>query len=150
LSTFFVDTSALGRRYLPEIGTTWTRSWITPTAGNVIIICDLTPIEMFSLLARRQREKSVSIEDVETAQKDVLLHVEKEYLSVTLEPDVLMQARILVGKHTLRTLDAIQLSCALKATATLEEVMTFVSADKNLLSAAAAEGFVTDNPLLHV
>src|SRR5260221_4761464 len=114
LSTFFVDTSALGRRYLPEIGTAWVRQWIVPAAGNVIIICDLTPVEMFSALARRQREKSVSPADVAAAQKDVLVHVEKEYLSVGLESDVFIQARLLVSKYVLRTLDAIQLSCALK------------------------------------
>src|SRR5258708_4697979 len=104
---------------------------------------------MFSALARRQREKSISPSDVAAAQKDVLVHVEREYLSVAVESDVLMQARLLVGKYVLRTLDAIQLSCALKATATLGESMTFVSADKNLLAAAVAEGFVTDDPKLH-
>ena len=149
MSTFFVDTSALGRRYLPEIGSAWVRSWIAPTAGHVIIISDLTPVEMFSVLARRQRERSISPSDVTAAQNDMLLHVEKEYLSVPLESDVLVQARRLVSQHVLRTLDAIQLSCALKALTTLGEKMTFVSADKNLLIAAAAEGFTTDNPSLH-
>ena len=123
---------------MPEIGAAWVRRWIAPSAGNVIVISDLTPVEMFSALARRQREKSISPSDVAAAQKDVLVHVEREYLSVALESDVLMQARLLVGKYVLRTLDAIQLSCALKATATLGESMTFVSADRNLLVAASA------------
>lgn len=149
MSNFFVDTSALGRRYLSEVGSAWVRSWITPASKNVILVSDLTSIEMFSVLARRQREKFISELDTEAARNEVLLHIEKEYLSVRLESDVLIQARELVGKHALRTLDAIQLSCALKATNVLGEAMVFVSADKNLLVAAAAEGFATDNPNLH-
>jgi predicted nucleic acid-binding protein len=149
LTTFFVDTSALGRRYITEIGSTWVRSWIEPIAGNIIVISDLTPVEMFSVLARRQREKSISATDVAVAQKNILLHVEKEYLSVGLDADVLVQARVLVSKYTLRTLDAIQLACAIKASVSLGESMVFVCADNNLLSASASEGFATDNPYLH-
>ena len=149
MTTFFVDTSALGRRYIPEIGSPWVRSWIEPAAGNIIVISDLTPVEMFAVLARRQREKSVSAADMAVAQKNVLFHVEKEYLAVGLEADVLVQARLLVSKYTLRTLDAIQLACAIKASVSLGESMIFVCGDNNLLVASASEGFATDIPYLH-
>jgi hypothetical protein len=104
---------------------------------------------MFSVLARRQREKSVSVAYMAAAQKNILLHVEKEYLSVGLEADVPVQARLLVSKYTLRTLDATQLGCAIKASVFLGEPMVFVCGDNNLLVASASEGFATDNPYLH-
>ena len=104
---------------------------------------------MFSVLARKQREATISASDLAIAQSDFLLHVEHEYLSVPLDSEVLTQARGLTGKYPLRTLDAIQLACALRATAFLAEPMTFVGSDTRLLTAACPEGFATENPLAH-
>jgi len=149
MSTIFVDTSALGRRYLTEIGTKWTLSWIEPPAGNVIIIAELASVELASTLARLQREGKLAATNAATLYADFVLHETREYLVVPIEKSIFQQAVRLVQKHPLRTLDALQLACALKAVALLNEPMTFVSGDNCLLAAAAAEGFITDNPLLH-
>ena len=62
---------------------------------------------------------------------------------------VLEAARFLVGRHPLPTLDALQLASAQRAVSLLGEPITFVSSDRNLLNAAAAEGFAVDDPLRH-
>ena len=62
---------------------------------------------------------------------------------------VLVQARSLVSAHPLRSLDAIHLASALRAETIVNEAVLFLSADNNLLGAATAEGFATDNPTLH-
>ena len=108
--------------------------------GHVIIVSDLTAIEMFSLLARKQRENRLSPADLLTAQVDFLTHVEREYLSVALDSPLLIQARALVNLHPLRALDAVQLA-AWRANTLLQTPLTFVSGDNNLLSVARAEGF---------
>jgi predicted nucleic acid-binding protein len=149
LTTFFVDTSGLAKRYVPETGSNWIVSWILPSAGNVIVLAHLTSIEMFSLLARRQRDGTLSAANVTTLQSQFLLHAQNEYLIYPQDDAVVARARALVIKHPLRALDAIQLASAVEASATLREAMTFVSADNNLLGVAAAEGFITDNPLAH-
>ena len=60
-------------------------------------------------------------------------------------------ARTLIERHErLRTLDAIQLASAKIGLVTLEEPLVFVSSDQRLLDFATSEGFVVDNPLLHV
>lgn len=66
-----------------------------------------------------------------------------------LNKDVRKQARQLVQRHVLRTLDAIHLACALDAGRSLGVAPIFVTADKHLLAAAAGEGLPTDNPLNH-
>jgi hypothetical protein len=104
---------------------------------------------MFSLLARRQREKTLQSANATTLQNIFMLHTEKEYLVVPVDAHILAQARQLVTKHPLRTLDAIQLSCAVQAVNLLGSPMTFISSDKNLLAAAVAEGFTTDDPNTH-
>jgi len=149
LSTYFVDPSSLAKRYVPEVGTAWVISWAQPSAGHAIVLAHLTPVEMFSLLARRQRDGTLSAANAATLQNQFLLHAEKEYLIYPQENAVVSRAQNLVMRHPLRALDAIQLASAAEATANLGESMTFISADNNLLSAAAAEGFTTDNPLAH-
>lgn len=62
---------------------------------------------------------------------------------------VLVAARNLTITHPLRALDAIQLASALHASTTLNTLLTFITADKNLLAAATAEGLTTDDPTAH-
>ncbi len=149
MNVYFVDTSALAKRYLAELGSTWTLGWIEPPASNIAVVSELASIEMFSLFARRQRENKLTGVNAASLRIDFLLHLEQEYLTVLLDSAIIRQAQVLVTTHPLRTLDAIQLACALQAVSTLATSMIFVSADKNLLAAAQAEGLVTDNPLDH-
>jgi predicted nucleic acid-binding protein len=149
LSNFFVDTSSLAKRYVNEVGSTWVRSWTMSAAGNVIVISDLTTVEMASLLARRVREGTLAATDESILSSAFLLNVEQEYLSVALDTTVLISARQLVRKHALWALDSLQLACALQAGSQLKESMTFVCGDAKLLAAAAAEGFLTDDPNRH-
>jgi uncharacterized protein len=149
LSNVFVDTSALGRRYLTELGTPWVLSWILPTAGNVILISELATVELFATFARLQRQGLLMASHVVTLQQNFMLHVEQEYLTIFLDRPIIAQARSLVGNYKLRTLDALQLASALDAYTALGEPITLVSGDNDLLVAAAAEGFATDNPYAH-
>ncbi|MBZ0303975.1 MAG: type II toxin-antitoxin system VapC family toxin [Anaerolineae bacterium] len=149
MSVYFVDTSALAKRYVPEIGSQWVISWILPEANHVVIISELASVEFFSLLNRRVREGTLTASSLAILQSNFLVHQEKDYLVVQLDNTVAIGALMLVNKYPLRTLDALQLSSALKAKALFDVPMTFVSADRNLLQAASAEGFVTDNPNDH-
>ncbi len=146
---FFVDTSSLAKRYLNETGSRWVLSWIEPPTENIIIVSELTQVEIYSIFARRQREQTLNAANAVILQTDFLFHAQKEYLVVPIDTDILIQARQLLIKHPLRTLDAIQLSCAMQAVALLGSPITFISSDKNLLAAAVAEGFVTDDPNAH-
>jgi len=149
MTVLYQDTSALVKRYLVEVGSTWIRGLNFPSAGNIIIISDLTAVEFFSTLGRRQREGTLTPTAALVLQNSFLIHSEREYLSVSLEKAVLDQARLLITRYPLRSLDAIQLASAIEAANLLREAITFVSGDNNLLNAAASEGFLTDNPNLH-
>ncbi|MBI5667063.1 MAG: type II toxin-antitoxin system VapC family toxin [Chloroflexi bacterium] len=146
MSTFFLDTSAIAKRYIPETGSTWINSLVLPQTRNTVVISRLTMVEFVSALVRRQREKSISLNDLEMFRGAFLDHVNQIYTVINLTKDVLADARTLLERYPLRTLDAIQLASPLKGQITLETVLTFISADTRLLSAAAAEGLPTDNP----
>jgi hypothetical protein len=77
----------------------------------------------------------------------------QSYALTVITPSVITQACALLHKHPLRAYDALHLACALAvreaiAPRQLAE-LGFVAADAALLTAAAAEEFLVDNPLQH-
>ena len=100
MSIYFADTSALAKRYIPETGSGWVQSWI---GGHSIIISALTTVEFVSLLARRQREGSVSVAQFDQLRLDFLFHVRTQYHVIALQHDVLGEARrLLASAHWMR------------------------------------------------
>jgi predicted nucleic acid-binding protein len=149
LSSYYADTSALAKRYIKETGSIWVASWMIPAANNVTLVSALALIEMYSVLARHEREGNITQAARNNLQATFLVHSQREYLMVPLDDQVLTQAQTLVNQYPLRTLDALQLASALYAVQILQEPISFISADKSLLAAASGEGLLVDNPNAH-
>jgi uncharacterized protein len=152
LTVYFVDTNSVAKRYIPESGSSWVLSWITPTSGVITIIAQTTLVEFFSILERLHRENKITRPNIATLQNYFLSHAAQEYLVTSIDDDLIEEARQLVIKHGplgLRTLDAIQLASALRAVNITGETITFVTADTKLFNSAEAEGFSVENPLTH-
>lgn len=149
MSVFFADSSALIKRYVAETGSVWVRGWADPVAGNTVVISRLTTVEVIAGLARRKRENSISAADFAALRGRFISDADKFYTLIGLRVHILNRARDLIPLHSLRTLDAIQLACALDARKTLGAAIIFVSADHRLLAAAVAEGFVVEDPEQH-
>ena len=75
------------------------------------------------------------------------------YALVAITPSVIAEACALLQHYPLHAYDALQIACATAVRSVLQRnalpAPLFVAADDILLTAAAAEGFVVDNPLLH-
>ncbi len=149
MSEFFVDTSALAKIYLNEVGSTWVRRWAKRGSGNVIIISHLTSIEFLAALSRRQKEGNINIANFTILSGAFLTDKDEFYLTLDIDDPVIIRARSLVTRYPLRTLDAIQLASALEAINLLGARPTFISADTRLLTAASAEGLPIDDPNTH-
>lgn len=117
MSALFFDTSAVVKRYLQEVGSSWVRATTNPLAGGIIVIADLATVELLSLLARRVREGTLPASSATQLGNTFLLHSAQEYLTLEMGNTVLEAARLLVGRHPLRTLDALQLASAQRAVA---------------------------------
>jgi hypothetical protein len=89
LTSYYVDTSALSKRYVNETGSGWMRSLLRPAADNVIIVCDLTSVEGFSVFARLRRENRMTSVRHTRLQAVFLWHVEHEYLVIPVDGSVL-------------------------------------------------------------
>jgi uncharacterized protein len=149
MSLLFFDASALVKRYLTEIGSTWVGALTDPTIGNTIIVAEITRVEVAAALAARHRATG-GITQAERDQLFKLLaqHVAAEYRAIPITVAVADRAMQLTQQYRLRGYDAVQLAAGLSAAAALP-ALTFVAADEDLLTAARAEGLAAENPNLH-
>jgi predicted nucleic acid-binding protein len=149
MSVFYMDTSAIAKHYVAEIGSKWVHSLTDPVSGHSIIVSELTIVEFSSVLARRQREKTLSSHDAGLYETQYLYDYKSHYTPVLLSTNIVVQASQLTKRHILRTLDAMHLASALETARISGASLTFVCSDKHLLTAAVGEGLLTDDPLNH-
>jgi len=153
VSLYFLDSSALVKRYVTETGSAWIRALTDPSARNPLIIARITWVEVLSALARRQREGTLTLDDVVQAIGAFRHDLNMQYQVSELDLELAEAAGDLVARHPLRAYDAVQLASALQAQSDLARTatpaLTFLTADDRLLTVAQAEGLLTDNPNHH-
>lgn len=152
MSIYFIDTSSLGKRYIQETGSSRLRNLLDPKEHNICIISELTLVETISMFEKYTRMNLISNSISGMLRYQFLKHAREEYLVVPINTKIMTTARNLLvkhRKHSLRALDAIQLSTAVELKKIFTQPLTFVASDTKLTNAATSEGFPTDNPLLH-
>jgi uncharacterized protein len=147
---YFLDTSALVKRYVVENGTTWMRAITHLDREHVFHTAQITLVEIMAAINRRHREGSLSAQFRDDAAKLFQQHLRNQYNVVRLTMAVIKDAQSLTDKHPLRAYDAVQLASALRINrqtiADGAPAITFVCADTRLLAIAAAEGLATQDP----
>ena len=153
VDAYFLDSSALVKRYVTETGTSWVQSVTHPSMHNRLIIARSTWVEVLSALARRQREGSLSPEQVAGAIDSFCYDLDTHYQVVEINRELAEAAGLLATKHPLRAYDAVQLASALHIQPSFAHArltsLTFAAADDRLLATAQAEGLRTENPNHH-
>ncbi len=150
-SYFFFDTSAIVKRYMPEIGNAWVQTVTNPANGHNIAISEITLVETAAAFSAKQRAPGgISLPRRARVLALFLGHCEVEYTLIAVTRPVLDRAIRLTQDHKLRGCDAIQLATALVANESLVShglaALTFVAADDALLQSAQAAGLSTINP----
>lgn len=154
MSLFYFDSSALAKRYLTETGSAWVTALTDPAADHIIVVGEITQVEIASALAARHRAPGgITRQEREAAISLLAKHCHTEYQLVVINHTILEHAVMLTQNHRLRAYDAIQLATALTVHTTVIAAnlpgLTFVAADDDLIVAAQAEGLATDNPNHH-
>lgn len=147
MNHYFFDTSAVVKRYVPEIGTAWVRTTLDPTSGHEVHMASLTAVEAISAIARRQRGGTLSRGNANLALSQFRDDLLNQYVVVDITPMLVNDAMQLAEKHCLRGSDALQLAVALEVNK--RQALTLVSADIELNAAAGAEGLAVDDPNAH-
>jgi len=139
---YFIDTSALVKRYHSEKGTE-VMDRIFSEEDKAIVISSICITEMVSAMNRKKEEKVISKEDLDAALSQFFHDAIKDFLILELDDGHIKDSIVLVLKRSLRTLDALQLAVAIG----LKELKpVFVCSDKKLVSAAENEGIEAINP----
>ncbi len=153
MTAYFLDSSALAKRYALEPGTTWLQTLTDPAAANALIIARITLVEVSSALARRHREQTLPMADYGDALRALRLDADMQYHLVELDKAVCDEASRLVGQYPLRAYDAVQLASVLLVHRAFvdagADAIVFLTADDRLLTVAQAEGLRADNPQAH-
>jgi uncharacterized protein len=150
---YFLDSSALLKRYIIETGSTWVTSLTLPGSGHSLVIAHITLAELVSGIMRRRREGTITVVDAQSIRVLIDHHAQQEYSVMGLTPQIVHHAEDLLEAHPLRAYDAVQLASALEIHQRILQAgsppLIFVSADQRLLTVAIAEGLQTDDPNLH-
>ncbi len=145
--SYFLDTSALIKLYHQEAGTDCVDE-IFSKKGNIIIVSELSSVEVYSALARKLRLKEITKEAREEAIKNFERDYRDRFVIDPLDLVVIKRAKSLIEKYgdtkSLRALDTLQLaSCVIEKE---YKKMVFVCADTRLIEIADLEGIEGVNP----
>jgi len=151
MSHFYLDASAVVKRYSQENGSDWVKALTDPPAGHTIILGEITLAEVAAALAAKHRAPDgITQKERDDALALFLSHCDAEYELIALSRFIIDQAVSLTQNHKLRGYDAVQLATALAVNEALVAAglpgLTFVAADHDLLAAANAEGLDAENP----
>ncbi len=153
VAVYFLDTSALLKRYVPEIGTAWMQSIADPQNQHLIIMAQITWVEFHSAIARRVREQSITPAQAQQITNAFEFHWNTQYFTVPIDQAITQLAGQLVHQHPLRAYDAVQLAAALRIQNQLTtpniSTFTFLTADDRLGQISALTGLLTENPNHH-
>jgi hypothetical protein len=79
MAVYFTDSSALGKRYIAEVGSAWLRSILDPTTGCTVFIARVTTVEIIAAVTRRERGGSLTPADATTARATFRTDLAQEY-----------------------------------------------------------------------
>jgi predicted nucleic acid-binding protein len=151
VAAYFLDSSAIIKRYVRETGTAWVRRLVRRGQPNLIFLASIPEVEVTAALACRRKGRSLTTARVRSMLTRFRSHLAGRYLAVEITPALLSAAVRLANAHALRAYDAVQLAAALEVHGRFRSAggATLVSADQELNAAATAEGIAVDDPNSH-
>jgi predicted nucleic acid-binding protein len=151
LYSFYVDASALAKRYSPEIGTPLMNHLFGSVPTNRLCVLNIGIAEVVAVLVRKRNAGRLAA----ALFAQAVLNVRTELVSpqnlnrVTADDSLVTAALPLIDAHSINATDGIILCSALDIAAALRssaDELALVASDQRLLRAAQAEGLVTFDP----
>ncbi|MGE0820489.1 MAG: type II toxin-antitoxin system VapC family toxin [Candidatus Binatia bacterium] len=150
MAVYFLDNSALVKRYIHERGSAWLQTLCQRSRPEDLYIARIAGAEVVSAIARRGRAGHLSSQALTAALDRFQQDFASGYEIIEISPAIIDRAMSLARTHFLRGYDAVQLAIAsglhLLRQALGLPILTLVSADTDLNAAATAEGLGVENP----
>ena len=157
MATYYLDTSALVKRYINEPGSMWVRQLCDERGSNnellhVLFVGRIAIVEVAAAIAVLVRRNIILSGVGKYAYERFNQDWATAYQISELHPSPLTKAATLAQRHPLKANDAVHLALALETRQLLIENeldLIFVSGDTRLLEAAQAEGLAAENPFTY-
>jgi predicted nucleic acid-binding protein len=150
VATTYIDTSALVKRYVAEVGSAWVRWMVARPVQHVMYTAALTEVEGHSALQRLVREGRLDTAQAYRLTQRVLQHFTRRYQLIRITRLVVAEAGRLVEGYSLRAYDAVQLACTLTVWRSMPwrgmPSPLFVTADTTLARASAPMAWLRAAP----
>ena len=150
-NVFYLDASALAKRYVPEPGSLIVDHLFAQAPASRLIVLYLGIAETASILLRKTNAKLLSSARYTQALGELGAEIinDSSLRKPTATNDLVNAALLLIRQHSINATDAVLLRSALDIAAALRKVgddLVLVASDQRLLRAAQAEGLPTFNP----
>jgi uncharacterized protein len=148
---FCLDASALGKRYIPELGTPLLNTLFEDVPHERLMCWDVGTAEVVSIFVRQRNDGRITQTHFDQALTD--------FRSEVIEPDtfrilettmtLILNALDLISTHSINGNDAIFLQASINVADELRadgNALVIVASDARLIRAAQAENLSTFNP----
>ena len=139
MALYFLETSALVKLYVRELGTDRLLPLVANRPENRFAVLAISAVEARSAIRRRQRDGDIEPNSVDLVLDSLQKHMESLFIRQVVNDRVIEGASEMVDRYTLRAYDAIQLAGCLLLGAIESQALTFVCSDHQLLAAARSE-----------
>ncbi|WP_240907341.1 type II toxin-antitoxin system VapC family toxin [Paludisphaera rhizosphaerae] len=150
MAGYFLDSSALVKRYVQEAGTAWIRGVTRRGTAHQIYVSRITAVEVTAAVARRRKGGSIPSRQASSVLSRFRKHLAGRYTILEVTPSILAEAMKLANTQSLRAYDAVQLTTAIELNNRWVGVglggIVLVSADRELNAAASAKGLAVEDP----
>ncbi|MDZ7292431.1 MAG: type II toxin-antitoxin system VapC family toxin [candidate division KSB1 bacterium] len=150
MSTYYLDSSGIVKRYINETGSAWITATTDPASRNEVLTSLISGAEVVAAICRSGRIGSITRRTVTMALAAFKREFRMHFVILYVLDQVIDRAMTLAEKHGLRGYDSVQLATAVEMQTERDlknlPPLIFVSSDNQLLTAARAEGLIVENP----
>jgi hypothetical protein len=150
MAIYFLDSSALVKRYISETGSAWRLGLFTRAQGNEFFVAAITGVEIIAAVTRRARSGSIAATDAALVCNQLRNELQTDYQVIEITEGIIRSGMAMAETQGLRGYDSVQLAagCAINELCIANGLspIIFVSADEELNLAAVNEGLLIENP----
>jgi predicted nucleic acid-binding protein len=150
VSAFYLDASAVVKRYVAEPGSAWMLELANPAYRHRLFVARIASVEVIAALSRRHAARGLSMHDFQAALRGFRQDLSELYFQQAITNEVIEKAIAVAETHALRGYDSVQMAAALilnsRRVARHLRPLTFVSADRDLNAAVERAGLRVVNP----
>jgi uncharacterized protein len=112
MGIYFLDSSALVKRYVSEVGSSWVMQRLDPALNHDVFIAAIASVEIIAAISRRARSGSLTAQDAMMICTQIKADLGADFEIVEITERVISSAMALAETYQLRGYDAVQLAAA--------------------------------------